>query len=205
MNADNLLQNLLWIIPLTLVIVAIFQLFYWLYLAGSVPREPKLKQTRVTSPIMPTYPDNLVDAPIRGTGAGTSREPQPEMTALGQVVPKMIMMNLPKGRKEIKLPQAQSFGLGRFYNREYNILIALDERSISRRHAVIRQDPNSMQFFLTDTNSSYGTAIQQGEQFRPMTPGEEERVFHNDVVQFGRALMVQFILPGETRMQITGI
>lgn len=204
MNTTALLQNLLWIIPVTLIILAVIQFFYWIYLNNSIPSEKKTKAPAVTSPEMPTYPDNLVDSPRRGTGAGVSREPQPETTALGEVIPKMIMLNHPKGRKEIKLPSSPSFGLGRFYNREYNILIALDERSISRRHAVLSMDASSNQFYLTDTNSSYGTAIQRGETFTPMTPGEEERIYHNDIVQFGRSLTVQFILPGPTRQSVTG-
>jgi FHA domain len=204
MNTDILVQNILWILPITLAILALIQFLYWLFLNNSVPSEKKSKVSAVTSPVMPTYPDNLVDRPLGGTGGGVTREPQPETTALGEVVPKMIMLNHPKGRKEIKLPNTPSYGMGRFYNREYNILIALDERSISRRHAVLSRDTSSNQYFLTDTNSSYGTAIQRGETFTPMTPGEEERIYHNDIVQFGRSLTVQFTLPGPTRQSVTG-
>jgi len=203
MNTDAIFQNMLWIVPITLTILALLQFLYWFFLNNSVPSEKKTTVTTVTSPVMPTYPDNLVDR-AHGTGGGVSREPQPETTALGEVVPKMIMLNHPKGKKEIKLPNTPSYGMGRFYNREYNILIALDERSISRRHAVLSRDASSNQYFLTDTNSSYGTAIQRGETFTPMTPGEEERIYHNDIVQFGRSLTVQFTLPGQTRQSVTG-
>ena len=203
MNTDVIFQNLLWILPITLIILALLQFLYWFFLNNSVPSEKKINTSMATSPVMPTYPDNLVDR-VPGTGGGVSREPQPETTALGEVVPKMIMLNHPKGKKEIKLPNTPSYGMGRFYNREYNILIALDERSISRRHAVLSRDASSNQYFLTDTNSSYGSAIQRGETFTPMTPGEEERIYHNDIVQFGRSLTVQFILPGSTRQSVTG-
>lgn len=204
MNMDAILQNALWILPVTLTIIALIQFLYWFFLNNSVPSETKQKPSSVTSPIMPTYPDNLVDRPLSGTGGGVVREPQPETTALGDVVPKMIMINHPKGRKEIKLPDVPSYGLGRFYNREYNILIALDERSISRRHAVLSKDASSNQYFLTDTNSSYGTAIKRGENFAPMTPGEEERIYHKDTIQFGRSLTVEFLLPGPTRQAVMG-
>jgi len=203
MTIDVIFQNLLWILPITLAILALIQIIYWLFLNNSVPSDKKTEVATVTSPIMPTYPDNLVDRG-HGTGGGVSREPQPETTALGEVIPKMTMLNHPKGKKEIKLPNTPSYGMGRFYNREYNILIALDERSISRRHAVLSRDASSNQYFLTDTNSSYGSAIQRGETFTPMTPGEEERIYHNDIVQFGRSLTVQFTLPGPTRQSVTG-
>ena len=184
MNTDAVVQNLLWILPLTLFLIAIIQFLYWFFLNNSVPSETNTKPSSVTSPVMPTYPDNLVDRPLTGTGGGIVREPQPETTALGDVVPKMIMLNHPKGRKEIKLPDVPSYGMGRFYNREYNILIALDERSISRRHAVLSRDASSNQYYLSDTNSSYGTSIKRGETYTPMTPGEEERIYHKDMVQY---------------------
>jgi hypothetical protein len=203
MNLDLIFQNLLWILPITFAIVLLIQFLYWFFLNNSVPSEKKASVSTVTSPVMPTYPDNLVDR-AQGTGGGVSREPQPETTALGEVIPKMVMLNHPKGKKEIKLPNTPSYGMGRFYNREYNILIALDERSISRRHAVLSRDDSSNQYFLTDTNSSYGTAIQRGENFAPMTPGEEERIYHNDTVQFGRSLTIQFTLPGPTRESVMG-
>lgn len=199
MNTDVIVQNLLWILPVTLLIMALIQFIYWFFLNNSVPSEKRDKVPAVTSPVMPTYPDNLVDRPLGGTGGGIAREPQPETTALGEVVAKMIFHNHPKGRKEIKLPDVPSYGIGRFFNREYNILIALDERSISRRHAVLSKDAGSNQYFLMDTNSSYGTSIKKGETFVPTTPGEEERLYHKDVVQFGRSLTVEFMLPGPTR------
>jgi hypothetical protein len=204
MNTDILFQNSLWILPITLTILALIQFLYWFFLNNSVPSEKKSQVSTVTSPVMPTYPDNLVDRAQGGTGGGVTREPQPETTALGDVIPKMVMLNHPKGRKEINLPNTPSYGMGRFYNREYNILIALDERSISRRHAVLSQDASSNQYFLTDTNSSYGTAIQRGETFAPITPGEEERIYHNDIIQFGRSLTVQYTLPGPTRQSVMG-
>lgn len=200
---DAVIGNLWWIIPTALLLLALIQMIYWVYLNRSVPSEQLEKVSRVTSPQMPTYPDNLVDRPASDT-SGVKREPQPETSALGDVIPKMIMLNHPKGRKEIKLPDVPSYGMGRFYNKEYNILIALDERSISRRHAVLSRDASSNQYFLTDTNSSYGTAIQRGETFSPMTPGEEERIYHNDIIQFGRSLTIQFTLPGSTRQMVTG-
>jgi len=200
---DAVIGNLWWIIPITLLLVAIIQFIYWAYLNSSVPSEKKETVSKVTAPQMPTYPDNVVDRPLTDT-SGVPREPQPETTALGDVIPKMIMTNHPKGRKEIKLPDVPSYGMGRFYNKEYNILIALDERSTSRRHAVLSKDASTNQYYLTDTNSSYGTSIKRGETFQPMTPGEEERIYHNDMIQFGRSLTVQFILPGPTRQMVTG-
>jgi hypothetical protein len=200
---DEVLKQMWWIIPVTLLLLAIIQTLYWLYLRNSVPSEKAQKVAQVTSPQMPTYPDNLVTRPL-GDTSGMSNLSQPETTALGQVIPKMIMLNHPKGHKEIKLPEIDSFGIGRFYNKEYSILIALDERSTSRRHAVLRKDLSLNQYFLKDTNSSYGTAIKRNDLFQPMAPGEEERIYHNDVVQFGRMLEVRFELPGDTRQAVTG-
>ena len=56
MNTDAIVQNLLWILPVTLLLIAIIQFLYWFFLNNSVPSDTKHKPSKVTSPIMPTYP-----------------------------------------------------------------------------------------------------------------------------------------------------
>jgi hypothetical protein len=64
-------------------------------------------------------------------------------------------------------------------------------------------DDNLREYYLTDTSSSYGTAIRKDNQLQLLTPGKRERVYNEDIVQFGNSVTVRFVLPGDTRAAAT--
>lgn len=178
-----------WIIPLTLLILAALQGIYLLWLmyapSGSTrpPRQPG-------TPIMPTSPENMMNTapPLYG-------RPAPRVTE-----GKMVVIGGISGQKEIPLP-GSNFSIGRFYNSERGILVAFDEKSISRQHATFSGDDARQEYYITDTNSSYGTALQKNGRFELLTPGKRERIYNEDIVQFGNLVTVRFVLPGETRAE----
>jgi pSer/pThr/pTyr-binding forkhead associated (FHA) protein len=110
----------------------------------------------------------------------------------------MVVLRGISNLSEIPLP-SNDFGIGRFYNPDGNILVALDERSISRRHATFISDIPTREYYLTDTHSSYGTRIQIGNRFETLTPGKAQRIYNEDVIQFGHIVTVRFTLPCQTR------
>lgn len=114
----------------------------------------------------------------------------------------MIVLGGLPGQKEIPIP-GNNFGIGRFYSPESNILVAMDEKSVSRRHAIFMGDEALGEFYLTDTNSSYGTAVRKDNNFEVLTPGQRERIYNEDVVQFGNNVTVRFVLPSATRAAVT--
>lgn len=168
-----------WAIALAFALVAILQL---VLLAGlslwptgeRQPRQPK-------SPLMPTKP-TLAD--------------QNKATIPMKSARVLVMAGLPDA--EIPLP-SDKFTFGRYYNPENAVLIALDERSISRRHAQFVGDEERREFYLTDLQSSYGTALQRPSGLLPLTPSTRMRIYNEDVIQFGQAVVLKFILPGEPR------
>jgi pSer/pThr/pTyr-binding forkhead associated (FHA) protein len=140
---------------------------------------------------MPTTPQGgLTPAPAYTPTA-------PKVTA-GKIVIISGLNNL----TEIPLPN-NNFGIGRFYHPENNILVALDDKSISRRHATFSGDDLLREYYLTDTNSSYGTNLRKDGQFQLLKPGQRERLYNDDVVQFGNNVTVRFVLPGDTRAAAT--
>jgi pSer/pThr/pTyr-binding forkhead associated (FHA) protein len=114
----------------------------------------------------------------------------------------MVVLAGVEGMTEIAIPPG-NFSIGRFFNQESNVLVALDERSVSRRHAAFVSNDAAAEYSIVDTNSSYGTFLLIDNQFDQLTPGKNERVYHEDVVQFGNSVRVRLILPGETRASTT--
>lgn len=104
--------------------------------------------------------------------------------------------------REIPLPSAQ-FNIGRFYSPENNVLVSIDEKSVSRRHAAMRIAVHGREYYLQDVGSSYGTHLFIEGRVERLTPGHEARVYNHDIVQFGSAVQVRFILPCETRSAVT--
>jgi pSer/pThr/pTyr-binding forkhead associated (FHA) protein len=105
-----------------------------------------------------------------------------------------------QGVSEIRFPEP-SFGIGRFYSPDEQILVALDDRSISRRHAFFTTEDN--EFYLMDMNSSYGTSILMRSTFEDLVPGQKERVYNDDVIRFGKTVKVRLRLLGGTRAEST--
>jgi FHA domain len=186
------LSQLVWMIPLTLVIILILQLIYWIILSATSGPRSRRAARQPSAPIMPTNPGGInTSVPAYAT------QPPSARTVIGKVV---ILSGLPA--KEIPLPGG-NFGIGRFYNPEQNVQVAMDEKSISRRHAAFTSNDLLREYYLTDNGSSYGTSIQRNNQFEALKPGQPERVYNEDVVQFGNVVRVRFILPADKRASST--
>ena len=184
------LNQVLWIVPAVLLVIAVLQIVYLaiLSLAPGGQRKP-VKQP--SAPIMPTTPQG-----------GLNPAPAYAATAAKVTAGKMVILSGIANLMEIPLPN-NNFGIGRFYHPENNVLVALDEKSISRRHATFMGDDNLREYFLTDNSSSYGTAVRKDNQFQLLQPGVRERVYNDDVVQFGNSVTARLALPGDTRAAAT--
>lgn len=183
-------SQLYWIVPLTLIFIAIIQTMYWILLnrsAGQPNRRNKI------SPTMPTSPRGASNAP--NTMGGIGNDFTDSMQTGGFQGTMTVLEGIP-GTTEIRLPKS-SFSLGRFYNPDEDILIALDERSISRRHAYFSAEGNN--FYLTDIGSSYGTAIYMNDTYVNLSPDQREQVYNGDVILFGNTVKIQLRLPGQSR------
>lgn len=142
---------------------------------------------------MPTVSsDGRSTAAVQHSSNGVSMVP-----VEGQLVVLSGLLN----RDVIPLPGNQ-FGIGRFRSEPDKILVALDERSVSRRHAVFHADGIGL-YSLTDTHSSYGTFVRKGVTFEPLQPGQREPLYNGDEVRFGQHVTVRFELPGDTRSSAT--
>lgn len=121
----------------------------------------------------------------------TEVESMGKMVVLGGIEP-----------REIPLPSPH-FTIGRFYSPENNVLVALDEKSVSRKHANLRIAAQGREYYLQDVGSTYGTHLAIEGRFDRLQPGVDVRVYNQDVVQFGSAVQVQLVLPCETRSAVT--
>lgn len=181
-TTDPTLARISWILALFFAVLAIVQLAYIALLTLLPTGERREKQPK--EPIMPTKPSIAqTKATIPPVGARMQ-----------------VMAGIPN-MGDIPLP-ADKFIIGRYYHPESTILIALDERSMSRRHAQFSGDTERREYYLTDLQSSYGTALQRPSNaggLLPLTPGTRMRIYNEDVIQFGQSVVVKFILPGEPR------
>ncbi len=181
------IEQLLRLVPIPLAIVALLQLLYLLRLNLTAARHPSSRQP--TSPQMPTMP--------QGGIYPKATPPRPVVLA-----GKINVVSGLVGVSDITLP-GSSFVIGRFYHPETNTMVALDEKSISRRHAQFNGDDLLKTYTLTDLNSTYGTALRRDGKFEPIQPGQQVRIYNEDVVQFGSMVTVRFTLPGDTRADAT--
>lgn len=182
-------NQLYWIIPTTLILIAIIQTIHWILLNRSARHAGRRGKI---SPAMPTSPRGATGALSNNNMSGNYSD----STQTGGFQGMMTILEGMPGTSEIRLPK-NSFGLGRFYNPDEDILIALDERSISRRHAYFSADGDF--YYLTDTGSSYGTAIYMNDAYVNLSAGQREQVYNDDVALFGNTVKVQFRLPGQSR------
>ncbi len=185
-------SQFIWIIPLALLIVALLQVIYWIVLALTAGPHAQRAVRQPTSPVMPSNPGGInTSLPGYATQAPSAR------TVIGKMV---IVSGLPP--KEIPIPGG-NFNIGRFYNPEQNVQVAVDEKSISRRHASFTSNDLLHEYYLTDNGSSYGTSIQRGNQFEALKSGQPERLYNEDVVQIGSIVRVRFMLPTDKRNTTT--
>lgn len=180
-------NRLFWTISVALVVMAVVQIMYLAWLVYAPANRRRSRQPK--APVMPTSPDNYLNTQPFAYNTAPASEGS---------IGKIVILNGVPNLTEIPLPSAQ-FAIGRFYNQEGNILLALDEGSVSRRHATFVSDESTREYYLTDTNSSYGTRIRIGGQMEALVPGRGERIYNEDVVQFGNVVNVRFILPCDTR------
>jgi hypothetical protein len=171
---------ILWVGVLAMGAIAALQIFYFTVLL--IPKRGSRPVRQPNAPLMPTQPANL-----------DARKNQP-LAAGG----KMAVLSGLENTDDIPLPNA-NFMIGRYYHPENNIHIALDEKSISRRHAHFQGDDTRREYTLTDTNSSYGTALRANDKLQALAPGQKFRIYNGDVVQFGQQVTVRFSLPGDMR------
>ncbi len=167
-----------------------------------------------TSPIM----QQSVSAPPTATQASAVVEPQPLASlrtspAIAPVpapttrtggVGKFIILAGVEGLSEMALP-SRDFAIGRFYSPENEILVGLDEKSVSRKHARFTADEAIREYYLKDTSSSFGTFLLLNGQFEQLTANAQERVYNEDVVRFGNVVTVRLLLPCETRGAVTSL
>lgn len=233
---------LIWLVPLWLFIMALFQLFYLAMLNYAPTRK---EAPPPSSPIMPVQYVPAQNVPVPqpvsvqpGSMSMPAAPMQPIMpgqpvppnqsimpgqmvpvpqyqqmmvdsppaprTGTGGAVGKMIVLAGLDTMREISLP-SPSFFIGRFYSPEANVLVALDEKSISRRHAAFICDEPIREYYLKDLNSSFGTAVLINGAFEKLTPDKQERIYNEDVVQFGNMVTVRLLLPCETRASMTSL
>lgn len=181
-------NQLIAIVLLSLLVLAVIQFIYWVILSLTAGSRTERRVRQPSAPIMPTHPGGIATSI-----PGYTTNPPAQRATIGKMV---IVSGLPA--KEIPLP-AGNFGIGRFYNPEQNVQVAMDEKSMSRSHAAFTSNELLREFYLTDNRSSYGTAVQRGTQFEPLRAGEPERIYNEDVVQFGKVIRVRFLLPGDKR------
>ncbi len=182
----------IWYLTFTLFILAVLQMVYIIWLTLTRNRRENTRQP--SSPIMPTNPQSAY-----ATNHPTNVPSGGGRSAYGRLV---ILSGGVRGPSEIPLPSSE-FIIGRFYNPEQKVLIALDEKSISRRHAVFSSDDATREYRLIDSGSSYGTAIRKEGKFEAIKPDQPERLYNDDVVMFGTSVTVRFVLPGDTRSAAT--
>lgn len=185
---DNFVNQLVWVIPVTLLAIALLQTLYVLWLRLTTGRRRTIRQP--DSPIMPTRPQGGI--PTNHTPYHTGQAG--EDSSIG----KMVIINGLVNTREVPFPNNQ-FGIGRFPNPEHNIYVDLDEKSISRRHATITVDEMHREYFLSDTKSTYGTYLQLAGEFQRIETDTRVRLYNEDVVRFGNVVTVRFVLPCGTR------
>jgi hypothetical protein len=213
---NQTISQYIWTVPVALALIAVFQILYLIWLA----KAPTRKETpRPTAPIMPN-----IGGPVRENLAPVAQQverPAPMMDSVRTIttapaiatapqsfarpvegVGKLIVMSGLKDRSEIALP-SENFSVGRFYNPANNILIAMDEKSVSRKHATFICDERIREYYLVDTHSSFGTFIMLNGFFEKIPPNKQERVYNEDIVRFGNAVTVRLVLPCETRSAMT--
>lgn len=187
MDIELTLIYALWFINAGLLALLIALFIYWVILLLLPYQEP-----------MPRRDFTPLPVPEPPVGDSTEVEEIPRF---------IVLSGLPR-QEEIPIPNADTFLIGRFEDRDQMILVAFDEQSVSRRHATFRIGRMGREYYIRDENSSYGTHLLRyttHEQYDPLQPGEEIPVYNEDIIQFGMSVRVRLILPTETRSSMTEV
>jgi hypothetical protein len=193
----------IWILPAALGVITLLLLIVWAYTGMTAGSKSEPSQTA-----RPQQPVSQASAPPPAP-AYTPPQPAyqpppqpaysaPKVEGLGRVA--VIGGVAPLGEYPITAP---TFYIGRFVAADQQVMIGLDEKSVSRRHLMVRSTP-AKEYFVSDAGSTFGSSIisSDGTMTR-MTPGKEERIYNGDIVQLGNAAQVRFILPTEMRSSVT--
>lgn len=194
----------LWILPIVLGVITLLLLIVWLYTSMTAGSKSEAAQAA-----RPQQPVSQVAAPPPAPAYAPPAQPAyapppqpayaaPKVEGLGRVA--VIGGVAPLGEYPITAP---TFYIGRFVAADQQVMIGLDEKSVSRRHLMVRSTP-AKEYFVSDAGSTFGSSIisSDGTMTR-MTAGKEERIYNGDIVQLGNAAQVRFILPTEMRSSVT--
>lgn len=194
----------IWIVPAVLGILAILLLLVWLYTnatAGSPAEsaQPARPQTPVAQAAPP--PQQPVYAPPPQPTYAPPPQPAyapPKVEGMGRVA---VLSGVPQlGEYAITAP---TFYVGRFVAADQQVMIGLDEKSVSRKHLMVRSTP-AHEYFVSDAGSTFGSSLISADgTMTRMTPGKEERIYNGDIVQLGNAVRLRFMLPTEMRSSVT--
>ncbi|HYO87521.1 MAG TPA: FHA domain-containing protein [Candidatus Limnocylindrales bacterium] len=192
-----------WIVPAVLGVITLLLLIVWLFTSMTTGSKnepaqaarPQQPVSQAAAPPMASY------APPPAPAYAPPPQPAyaaPKVEGLGRVA--VIAGAAPLGEYPIAMT---SFYIGRFVAADQQVMIGLDEKSVSRRHLMVRSTP-AKEYFVSDAGSTFGSSIisSDGTMTR-MTAGKEERIYNGDIVQLGNAAQVRFILPTEMRSSVT--
>ncbi|MBZ0299437.1 MAG: FHA domain-containing protein [Anaerolineae bacterium] len=181
----DIINQYIWIVPGILGGFTAILLIYWLWLTvapGPRPRQP------VSAP--PPSPMKSKPAPVLETDDTIiDRVPGGGMTTMGSMT---VQSGLP-GVSTIEFPSSE-FRVGRFRDDAQNVLVALDEKSVSRSHALVRGNPQTGEYYVQDIGSRFGTFVVTPQGVEQLHQGETRRIYDGTVVQFGSAVRVRMNL-----------
>jgi hypothetical protein len=122
----------------------------------------------------------------------------PKVEGMGRVA---VLAGAPQlGEYPITLP---TFYIGRFVAADQQVMIGLDEKSVSRKHLMVRITP-AREYYVSDAGSTFGSSLVSADgTVTKMTVGKEERIYNGDIVQLGNAVRLRFMLPTEMRSSVT--
>lgn len=188
------LMTILWAPAAILGVFTVILLLMWAFVAlmpvrRKTPAAARPASEPAPAPIAAAPPP----APRAAPAAAPVRQAPPPSAA-----PALSIIGGPEAGRQVSIPP-DSFGIGRYENPESNVAVGLEERSVSRSHAFIRFDPASRQYFLQDLGSTYGTFVVVDGQPRKLVPGREERIYNQDILQFGSLVQARITLPIEMR------
>jgi predicted component of type VI protein secretion system len=207
------LVNILWLVAGVFGAILVLQLLRLILLnilpvkdneVSSAPRpsyaSPAPMMAPAPAPVPAPQPQyQMPQQPVQQRPSYAPAVPPPPADGIARIA---IIAGVPQ-LQEFPLP-GNLFAVGRFYDQGQNILISMDEKSVSRRHAQLRANPAAREFYVQDLGSSFGTFMVNADgTLNKLQPNREERLYNGDQVQFGNAVRVRFSLPTESRTSVT--
>lgn len=175
---DNVL---LWLPTIILGVIALVLMAIWVRYTFSAPL------------VLPTIQDEHPSLP--SPPKARPIQPAPSMVTVLEVM-QLIVKNGSNAEKIYDLKSGEVY-VGRLENPEEGILIALDEKSVSRRHAKLTANNEIDELSIQDCGSSYGTQLFHGDAPPLSLEANKEYVLRNgDILQFGSLIQAQVVLPG---------